>query len=530
MEKAILKRLALLLALAMMLAFMSGCGTKQKDETTVTADVTSEVTESAETESPKSDAQVRTDIKLSIASEITSLDPYATTAVADMQIYRQIYETLFFLNSEMELEPRVAERYELADDGMTYTFYLHQGAKFHNGDELKASDVVFSFERAKTMPAMANYTAPIDTVTAVDDYTVQVKTVDVLADALSQLNEIPILCEKIVTEQGDNFGQTAVDAGCGPYMLSTYDRSTKITMKAFDDYYRGAPAIKDVTYSVMTDSSATLIAFESGDLDLVTVPLSSWKMISENSSYQTALTPTTHISYIALNLSKAPFDNEDLRKAVAYAIDKDSCIIAAYEGLAEKADFLLNPAAIDLAPTEGTHYDYDPEKAKEYLVKAGYPDGVDVGEMLVYGSGYWPKYAEIIQQNLADVGITVSLRTMDTSAVIQDMKAGNYTMGTGGMTCDPQASFLARFCHSRMIESSAVKFGDSWIDAKLDEADRELDAEKRAALIKEVNDYVMESAALLPVFYKTTPYAYASGLSGTFDLNFYYIYNFSWNS
>lgn len=526
MKRSTLRWLTLLLALAMTLAFTSGCSTKQKDETTA---VTPTPSKAAESEPVKSETQARTDIRLSIASEITSLDPYATTAVADIQIYRQIYETFFFLNSKMELEPRVAEHYELADDGLTYTFYLRQGVKFHNGDELKAADVVFSLERAKTMPAMANYTAPIDTVTAVDDYTVQVKTVDVLADALSQLDEIPILCERVVTEQGDRFGQTAVDAGCGPYALSSYDRSTRITMKAFDDYYRGAPAIKDVTYTVMTDSSATLIAFESGDLDLVTVPLSSWNTVCENSSYQTALTPTTHISYIALNLSKAPFDNVDLRKAVAYAINKESCIIAAYENLADKADFLLNPAAIELAPTEGTHYDYDPEKAKEFLVKAGYPDGVDVGEMLVYGSGYWPKYAEIIQQNLADVGITVALRTMDTSAVIQDMKAGNYTMGTGGMTCDPQASFLARFCHSRMIESTAVKFGDPWIDEKLDESDRELDPEKRAALIKEVNDYVMESAALLPVFYKTTPYAYAVGLNGTFDLNFYYVYNFSWS-
>ena len=262
----------------MTLAFTSGCSTKQKDETTA---VTPTPSKAAESEPVKSETQARTDIRLSIASEITSLDPYATTAVADIQIYRQIYETFFFLNSKMELEPRVAERYELADDGLTYTFYLRQGVKFHNGDELKAADVVFSLERAKTMPAMANYTAPIDTVTAVDDYTVQVKTVDVLADALSQLDEIPILCERVVTEQGDRFGQTAVDAGCGPYALSSYDRSTRITMKAFDDYYRGAPAIKDVTYTVMTDSSATLIAFESGDLDLVTVPLSSWNTVCE---------------------------------------------------------------------------------------------------------------------------------------------------------------------------------------------------------------------------------------------------------
>lgn len=480
-------------------------------------------------QSANSDTSSRTDLKLSVASEITSLDPYATTAAADFQITKQIYEGMFFLNSEMELEPRVAESYSLSEDGMTYTFNLREGAKFHNGDEVKASDVVFSIERAITMPAMANRVASIESVTAVDDYTVEVKTVDVMAAALNQIAEIEIMSEKIVTEQGEDFGQTNVDAGTGPYMLDTYDRSTKITLKAFDDYYRGAPAIKDATFSVMTDSSATLIAFESGDLDLITVPLSSWTMVSENPDYQTALTETTHISYISINIDKEPLDNQNLRKAIAYAINKDAIIIAAYEGLATKAEGLLNPAVTALAPSGGVSYDYDPELAKQYLTDAGYPDGVDLGEMLVYGSSYWPRFAEIIQQNLAEVGITVELITMDTSAVIQDMKTGNYILGTSGMTCDPDVSFLSRFCHSRMSENSAVKFMDPWIDETLDAADRELDPDARAALVQEAHDYVMDTAALIPIFFKTTPYAYAAGLTGTFDLNYYYLYNFSWN-
>ena len=470
----------------------------------------------------------RTNIRLCVPSEITSLNPYGTTAAADFQLINQIYEGLFFLDSDMKLQPRVAESYTIGEDGVTYTFKLRKGVKFHDGSEVKASDVVFSLNHAKEMTAMANRTASIKSVTAVDDSTVEVKTVDVMAAALNQIAEIEILSEKIVTEQGESFGQTAVDAGTGPYTLDTYDRSTKVTMKAFLDYYRGVPAIKDVTYSVMTDSSASLIAFESGELDLVVVPLSSWSVIKDDPKYHTALMNTTHISYIALNFRQTPMDNEKLRLAIAYAINKKACVIAAYEGLAQEANFLLNPASIPLAPREGVCYNYDPEMAKKCLVEAGYPDGVNVGRMLVYGSGYWPKFAEVIQQNLADVGITCELMTMDTSAVIQDMKAGNYIMGTGGMACDPEVGFLARFCHSRMIKSSAVKFGDPWIDERLDASDRELAPEKRAAIIREINDYVMKMATMLPVFYKTTPYAYAADLEGSFDLNYYYLYNFKW--
>lgn len=521
-----MKKMRSLLALALIaVMLLAGCGKAESSAPAAEAPAA----EAPAAEAPAAEAPARTDIRLCIASEVTSLDPYNTTASADYQVFLQMYEGMFFLNSDMELEPRVAESYSVAEDGMTYTFNIRKGVKFHNGEELKASDVVFSIERAMASTAMANRTASIESVKAVDDYTVEVKTIDVMAAALNQIAEIDIMSEAIVTAEGENFGQTAVDAGTGPYMLDTYDRSTKITMKGFDDYYRGAPAIKDVTFSVMTDSSTSLISFEAGELDLISCPLSSWNNVSANPAYKTELVDTTHISYVALNRSVAPFDNADLRKAIAYAINKEACIIAAYEGLAAEGVCLLNPAVIALAPTDGVAYSYDPELAKEYLAKAGYPDGVDIGEFLVYGSGYWPKFAEVIQQSLADVGITVELVTMDTSAVIADMKVGNYTMGTGGMACDREVGYLARFCHSRNIQSSAVKFGDAWIDEKLDESDRELDATKRAALIKEVNDYVMEDASLLPVFHKTTPYVYNADLNGTFNLNYYFIYNFSWN-
>lgn len=499
------KLLALMLIIVIILA---GCG---KTDSNVEQEVT-----------------LRTDIKLNCNSEVTSLDPYATTAATDTQLIRQMYEGLMFLNDDMELEPRIAESYEISEDGMVYTFKLRKGVKFHNGDELKASDVVFSFNRAMNSAAMANRTASVDTVTAVDENTVKIKTVDVMAAALNNIAEVEILSEKIVTEQGDNFGQTDVDAGTGPYYITSYDRSTKITMAAFEDYYRGAGSIKDVEYRVMTDSSSTLIAFESGELDLITVPLSNWNEISSNSEYQTTTVDTTHISYIAQNISKEPFDNINLRKAIAYAINKEAAITAAYEGLAVKADCLLNPACIEGAPADGVCYNYDPDKAKEYLAEAGYPDGIDIGELLVYGSGYWQKFCEVIQQNLSDVGIKCELQPMDTSAVIQNMKKGDYGIGNGGMTCDRDAGYLARFCHSRNAANSAVKYNDSYIDETLDKSDRELDSVKRKAIIKEVNDYVMETAALLPVFYKTTPYAWAKNLEGSFNLNYYYIHNFSW--
>lgn len=505
--------LVMILILAIMLP---GCGGNNSLESTTPASTT-----------PDSTTAKRTDINLTLPSEITSLDPYYTTAIADFQLLRQMYEGLYFMENDTTLSPRLAESYELADDGMTYTFKLRD-AKFHNGDPVTADDVVFSFERAKAAPAMTNRTMSIETVKAIDPKTVEVKTIDVMTAALNNIVEIEILSKKAVEAAGDKFGISVVDCGTGPYHVVSFDPSSKIEFEAFEDYYRDAASIKKITYRIMTDTSSAFIAFESGDLDMVPVPLSNWKVVEESGKYQTGLGKETHVSYMPLNITQPPFDNKKLRQAIAYAVDKESIVIAAYEGLANVADFMMNPEYLVDAPSTGVTYNYDPVKAKELLNEAGYPNGVDIGEMLIIGSGYWPKIAQVLQQDFAKIGITCTIQPMDTSAVISDMKKGNYAFGLNGLTSDRDYSFFARSCHSRSAETAAVKLKDPYVDELFDKGAVELDHTKRQAIFQEVNDYVQEICGMIPIFYRTKPYAWSKDLNAKIDLNYYYVYNFSW--
>jgi peptide/nickel transport system substrate-binding protein len=472
-------------------------------------------------------AAPRTDINLTIPSEMTSLDPYYTTALADLQILWQMYESLYYTQDDTTLAPRLAESHTLASDGRTYTFKLRK-AKFHNGEPVTADDVVFSFQRAMKAPAMAMRVSPIESVRAVDPSTVEVKTKAVMTAALGYIVDIAILNKKAVEAAGDKFGTTVVDCGTGPYKVVKYDPSSRVELVAFDDYWRGAPAIKNVTYRIMPDTSSALIAFESGELDLVQIPLSNWAGIEESKKYTTVLAPENHISYLAFNISEKPFDNQKLRQAMACAVDKESIIIASYEGLAEPADFMLYPKYVADAPKDGVKYEYNPEKAKALMKEAGCADGIDVGPMIIIGSSYWPKIAQVLQQNFEEIGVTCSIQPMDTSAVIANMRKGTYGFGLMGLSLDRDFSYFSRLTHTRSAEVAAVKFRDPHIDELMDKGDVELDHAKRQAIYREANDYVQEICGFVPILYRSKPYAWSKNLNASLDLTFYFIYNFSW--
>jgi peptide/nickel transport system substrate-binding protein len=375
---------------------------------------------------------------------------------------------------------------------------------------------------------MANRMMSVESVRAVDEKTVEIKTKEIMTAALNYIVGIEILNRKAVEAAGGKFGTVPVDCGTGPYKIVKYDPSSRVEFVAFDDYYRGAPSIKTITYRIMSDTSSALIAFESGELDMVQIPLSNWAAIVESGKYTTKLGKENHISYMPINIDRKPFDNQKLRQALAYAMDKESIVIAAYEGLADIADFMMNPEYLVDAPGDGIKYPYDPEKAKALLTEAGYPDGVDLGEMLIIGSSYWPKIAQVLQANYAAIGATCTIQPMDTSAVIQNMRKGMYGFGLMGLSCDPDYSFFARSAHSRSAEVAAVKFHDKKIDELFDKGAVELDHTKRQAIYRELNDYISDICGMIPIIYRTKPYAWSKDLNADIGLRYNYVFDFSW--
>jgi len=447
-----------------------------------------------------------------------------------VQCHGQIYESFFYLDNHAKPYPRLAESYDVSEDGLTYTFHLRKGAKFHNGDEVKASDAVFSIKRAMGMANMSAYVAAVEDVKALDDYTVQITLNQVYVPFLINITQVRIISERVVTEAGDKFGLEFFECGTGPYKIVSYNPDTEIVFEAFNDYYLGEAAIKKIKYSVIGDTSTQLIAFQKGDLDFLAIPTANWAEIEGSGKYTTYLNPSTSVCYIGLNnyIETSPLYNKKVRKAVQYAIDRDAINAAAYDGLGTPAYFMCNPEYMYAAPDDAFVYTYDPEKAKALLAEAGYPNGIDLGTLLCPNTAFFPKVAQVLQSLLKDVGMEIKIETMEGASASARARTGEFDIYTNRNNFVMDYDSFSRNCHSRSLAAQVIKYNSKELDDLFDAGAAELDPDKRKEIYKETENWIKEEAAHVPVFYINTPYAWDKNLDAKVDLNYYYVYQWKW--
>lgn len=472
---------------------------------------------------PADAAQPKRDsVNLSTLAALTAVDPHpGAENVQDNIVFSQVYEGLVAQNQATgEYEMRIAESYSISDDGKTYTFKLRPNARFHNGEPVKASDVVFSLKRVKGMPGRSIYTSDIDDIVAVDDNTVNIVMKGKNAATLNSLSRLMILSEKEVTSQGDSFGTKVAKAGTGPYFFTEFDHSVSWKMEAFPDYYRGPASIKYINWKPISEASAGLIAFESGELDWYIAPVANWAQLEKNKSINSELVAANHISFIAVNYEKGALKDDNVRKAIAHAISKEHMVDGALDGYAVIAKSMIRPVYNTGAPTETLEYEYDPVKAKEYLAKSGYKNGVDIGTITVVAGGYFEKMAQILQADLAAVGIKGTIRRMENAASLAAYRAQDYDIAVTGNPLTGDYNFYRAMVDSHMVGSFLVKFeGDKFDYKRFDrlfaEGVQELDPVKRMAIYTELDKAVMDTACYLPMFHRTLPLIWVKGLTLT---------------
>jgi|LSQX01.1.fsa_nt_gb ABC-type transport system substrate-binding protein len=515
-----MKRLLVwLVALCMICTMFAGCSGPEPEGTETGGNGSSEATK-------------RTDLNLALVGVVSTLDPFASSLTVDLMLYRQIYESFYYVDDYGQTHPRLALDHEISSDGLEYTFYLREDAFFHNGEPVKADDAVFSFQKAMESGVLAPYVNVVSKVEKVDDYTVKITLKQPYTPFLANTMQVCIVNEKAYTEAGDTFGSTITGAGTGPYKVTIYDGNTKIELTAFDKYYRGEADIKTVTFIPMADRSTGLIAFQNGELDFYEIPTANWEEISSSGKYNCVLNPTSHISYILINPNKGILRNQDLRYAIQYAIDREAINIIAYEGLATPAYHMMHPEYIFGASEDNFKFTYDPEKAKEYLAKAGYPDGVDIGVLQHTTANYYPKIAQTFQAQLAEVGITCTLEGGETSALVSGWRAGEFELLNSGFNAVLDYDYFTRYT-SPAVSTSFLKYQDSeydadWILEMYNKGAAELDPEKRKEIYFELDEYISRTACYIPIFYKTLPYAWDKNLDVKLDLNYYYVYDWAW--
>ena len=361
-----------------------------------------------------------------INAEIATLDPHKTSGTGNERFVQyQFYESLFrvenFEGSPVsEVNNALCESYEYVDDANTVLqIHIRKGIKFHCGEELSADQVVYSLERAKACGYSSVITNFIDHVEKTDDYTLNIHLTQPYGAILRVLGtgQLSIVCQKHCEEEGDEFGRKP--CGTGPYVLDEWIAGDHISFHAFKDYWRGEAAITNGKFVVITDNNASLIATENGEVDITqTLSGSDLPLIEANPDLALKFSDTLCAGgrCILFNTEdpSGVFSDVRMRKAVAYAIDRQAIIDLAYDGIGEPA-LLTMIETMPEYPTDWEGIPYDPAKAKQLVIDAGYPDGVTV-KIPTIDSAIYSKATIALQDQLAEVGITLEIELIERAA------------------------------------------------------------------------------------------------------------------
>jgi peptide/nickel transport system substrate-binding protein len=280
---------------------------------------------------------------------------------------------------------------------------------------MTADDVVFSINRALTSKYNTVMTACFKEAVKIDDSTAELhlKYAYSPADKCLATVQMSILPKKVVEANPEGFARNPV--ATGPYKFVSWSSGDKIVLEAFDDYYRGAPVIKDVTFVNIADHSTAFIALEKGEIDLMINPnMSDRQSIVDNPELIYHESPAAAYQLFTFNNEKGRFTEKKLRQAVSYAIDREAILVGAREGQGLTVEAAMLPILAEF-PVDFKSDPYDPEKAKQLVIEAGYPDGLTVKVPTIDAATYI-KPTTMLQEMLRPIGINIEIEIMERGA------------------------------------------------------------------------------------------------------------------
>jgi peptide/nickel transport system substrate-binding protein len=476
---------------------------------------------------------------------IPSLDWEQTTQTADMKVWHQMFEGLYGMDeAHGGYYKELAKEVKISKDQKTYTVTLIDGVTFQNGDPLKASDVVFSYNRARKNSRFNYLTSMIKDVKAIDNKTVEFLLNQPYSPIAHTFFCIKITSEREVTGQGAKYGTIPHKAGTGAYYVSEYNIATGLKMEAYKGYWRGAPNIKNVQYVVIDDLSAAVIAFENNELNYFDdVPMSEWEDVKKAAGKNNALKMGNNILFMGINYlsptNKNVLGNLKVREAISYAVNKHDINLAVSDGLGAEADQYMLSDYVPTSPASGFNtYAYNPEKSKQLLKEAGFPNGVNVGTIQAYGASTGPNaiMAQVIQANLAEVGITAQVSVMEPSVVTPRLYAQDYDICIFSDSSNYDFNNIRQQVHSESVGMYVVRYKDpkspfNWkrIEQLVDLGVGTADVKQRVKYYTELWKIVADTATILPCINRPVGIVWSQGLSvGSPVPTYYKVRQFKW--
>ena len=502
MNKSFKKLLSVSLIFVIALAMFAGCG--NNDAANGTTD-----NNGGTTDEPS--GTVRDSIVIATANEPPTMAPHQHSAVAGGYMNILTHDTLLKNNVEtLEPEPNLIESWENLSD-KEWKFTLRSGVKFHNGETMTAEDVKASMEYAREYSSYTStYSSFWESIEVVDDLNFIVTTKEVYAKTLYDMASHYVLPKSLI-ESGEDINENPI--GTGPYKFVKWTLGDKIEFEAFEDYWQGAPAIKKLTYRIIPEGSSRTIALEAGEVDfIVEVDNNDLSRLEEDEGISVINKTGTAFLFMVINNEKFPFNNQDFRIAMNYAINKDALVEVALNGAGTKNDS-QTPDIFEGKATEG-RCGYDIEKAKEYIEKSGI-DPTTVTFSCICSDDVKRRCAEVIQANLQELGITMNIESMDLATYLSATAEGNYESCIGGYNANNMMNFIdGKFTSKQIGGSNWTRTNDPKLDEMYEKATQTLDATERNQLLTECANYINEICPQIPTYTQNVVRAYNSDLQG----------------
>src|SRR5499426_2504046 len=445
---------------------------------------------------------------------VYSLNPYAVNTSPLQAAWGSVMEPLIDADYEKRgYRGVLAESWQMK--GTKLQFNLRKNVRFHDGAPFTSRDVVASFTRILTdkQSLQAPNLQNVGEMDAPNDHTFIITLKKADANALEDINNRVIMKQSAAEKMGETDNRPI---GTGPFKFTSWERSGQFVVRRNENYWGQAPTIDEVVYKSIQEDAARIAALEAGQADVISnVPPHEVARLKANPRLRVQAVQGLRPIFLVLSPAYKPLDNVKVRRAITHAIDRDRIIKLVLEGNAYPLRGLLGPQVFGYDP-EARAYPYDPEKAKQLLVEAGFSNGFEID--YYSPTGRYPKdreVAQVIVEQLSKVGIKANLKTPEWSIFNTDYKSGKYAFYLTGRGSLTDADTLFQQYFRTGMTKRVLGYSNPKLDEILDAEQQMFDVKKREKLLWEAHRIILEDAPAIPLWNAMDIYAYRADLVWT---------------
>ena len=475
----------------------------------------------------------------------TTLDPARLRDIYSLAVGQQLFDGLVQFDQTLSITPALAQFWTASRDGLTWTFTLRKGVKFHHGREVTSDDVVYSFTRLldpKTRSGGADLLLGIQGaqefregranhvagLAAIDRYTVRVSLTEAPVPFVSVLavGQAKIVPRELVEQQGEAFGNQPV--GTGPFRFVRWDRGKEIVLAGNPDYFDGPPKLARLVFRIFPGErlDEVFAEFRAGALEDSPIPSKDYRQVIASQAYQYVRRPIFGLRHYGINTRMKPLDDRRVRQALMYAIDREVIVSDVWLGRYSLAKGILPPGTLGFNP-KLKGYPYDPARARDLLAQAGYPNGRGLPPIVFWSSVRSEEILrehERIRKDLEAVGITAEFQYNSDwpsfSKAMSERKLPVFLRAWFADVPDPE-NFLAKLFYSAS-PLNHMSYANPQVDALIERARAESDTARRVELYRRAEEMVLDDAPVIPVWHHTyerlfQPYVKGVEVSGLGD-------------